>query len=231
MLTDDLTEHNLRVGLAVLLGNLRADGIGVSQRPEPLQRRQLELGTPFPSRPPYQSTAPATLSTALIVRSPERRGASRVSRSSARARDSAEFARAIWKNGSTIVPKACSKRGIRWERELVGSEDVCADSLATARPGHALNRERPEVVASCEKRYDATSGIGGFERITMYSVEPHPTSSASRKSTNAVFPFSRHGVIRAIKVSPFTNRIPDPVARQTQLRGACPAVGIAAISR
>ena len=39
--------------------------------------------------------------------------------------------------------------------------------------------------------------------MTMYSVEPHPISSSSKKSIRKPsFPFSRHGVIRAKRVSP-----------------------------
>lgn len=47
-----------------------------------------------------------------------------------------------------------------------------------------------------------------FALITIYSVEPKPTSPSFRISTKAVFPFSRHGVIRAIIVSPLENFAP-----------------------
>ena len=53
-------------------------------------------------------------------------------------------------------------------------------------------------------------GNGGFGRKTMYSVDPHPTCPSCRKSTYAVFPFSRHGVMRATRVSPFMKRMPEP---------------------
>ncbi len=36
------------------------------------------------------------------------------------------------------------------------------------------------------------------------------------KSTKAVLPFSKHGVIRAITVSPFEKRVPDFGARRDQ---------------
>ena len=65
----------------------------------------------------------------------------------------------------------------------------------------------------------------------MYSVEPQPTCPLARKSTNAVFPFSRQGVIRATSVSPFMKRIPDPKARSTTTSGVCPLVGMLAMSR
>ncbi len=61
VLTENLAEHDLRVGLAVFLRNLRADGVRVPQRPQPLQRRQLELGLRAPAarhvraRPPRPS--------------------------------------------------------------------------------------------------------------------------------------------------------------------------------
>src|SRR5487761_191629 len=41
--------------------------------------------------------------------------------------------------------------------------------------------------------------------MTTNSVEPKPVSPSRRKSTKAVFPFSRHGVIRANSVSPLRN--------------------------
>src|SRR5690554_6331696 len=52
----------------------------------------------------------------------------------------------------------------------------------------------------------------------MYSVEPRPIELAGRPATYAVLPFSRHGVIRAIKVSPFLNRVPEPVNSRESMR-------------
>src|SRR5690625_620832 len=52
----------------------------------------------------------------------------------------------------------------------------------------------------------------------MYSVEPWPIELAGRPATYAVLPFSRHGVIRAIKVSPFLNRAPEPLNSRESMR-------------
>src|SRR5689334_13364235 len=65
----------------------------------------------------------------------------------------------------------------------------------------------------------------------MYSVEPHPRSPGARKSTSAVLPFSRHGVMRASSVSPFWNRAPDPGVRRVTASAVGPLVGMFAMSR
>ena len=50
-------------------------------------------------------------------------------------------------------------------------------------------------------------------RITMNSVEPHPTVSSGSDWTKAVLPFSKQGVIRASNVSRLRKRVPDVNSR------------------
>ena len=52
-------------------------------------------------------------------------------------------------------------------------------------------------------------GFNFFDRITINSVEPTAPSSDNIPVTKPVFPFSRHGVIRANSVSLFLNLLPE----------------------
>ena len=65
---------------------------------------------------------------------------------------------------------------------------------------------------------------------TIYSVDPKATSPSSRKLINAVFPFSRQGLILAKRVSPFENFIPPLKGLVSQPVGNVPDVGRRAIS-
>src|SRR5437867_1161216 len=100
MLTENLAKHDLRVGLAVFLGDLCADGVRVPQRPQSLERRLFELGFGTPGAW-HQTTVATAFSAVLIVSSPERRGSSMVSRSSARVWDSDVLALSFAMIGST----------------------------------------------------------------------------------------------------------------------------------
>lgn len=70
-----------------------------------------------------------------------------------------------------------------------------------------------------------------LRRGPLYSVDPHATSPSLRKSTWAVLPFSKHGVMRATKVSPFMNFMPEPCARRSHVSGTWPSVGMFVMSR
>ena len=66
--------------------------------------------------------------------------------------------------------------------------------------------------------------------MTMNSVDPQPVAFGSRKSTYAVLPFSKQGVIRATSVSPLMNLIPEPYGRSVTICGVCPDMGMFAMS-
>ena len=56
--------------------------------------------------------------------------------------------------------------------------------------------------------------IPGLDLITINSVEPNATSLSCKQATKAVFPFSKHGVILAMMVSPLQNfEPPENTAR------------------
>ena len=66
--------------------------------------------------------------------------------------------------------------------------------------------------SSDRARQYVKAGPTELPRSTMNSVEPLPTCASSRHWTYPVLPFSRHGVIRANRVSPFTNLAPESPA-------------------
>ncbi|MPM86081.1 hypothetical protein SDC9_133164 [bioreactor metagenome] len=68
---------------------------------------------------------------------------------------------------------------------------------------------------SCRARRYTNSGVSIFDRNTINSVEPVPTSPSFKHCTNPVLPFSKHGVIRATNVSPIMNFEPEKDVRRS----------------
>ena len=81
------------------------------------------------------------------------------------------------------------------------------------------------------RQYVYSRGKGSRLRMTINSVEPHPTSWSAKKSTNAVLPCSKLGVILAKSTSPFIKQVPEVKFRCSHPNTRGPDVDTLAILR
>ena len=100
--------------------------------------------------------------------------------------------------------------GTGWSGRAIDA--VVGNQPASITPGVSFAGNSAQLVGRINQP-TALTGSGAFGRSTMNSVEPQPTCSSARKSTNAALPFSRHGVIRASSASPLRNLVPEPNSR------------------
>ena len=103
------------------------------------------------------------------------------------------------------------------ERELVGRFAAAVEEGDIEAAVSLLTHDARLTMPPQPVEYQGRGAIAAFlyHHDRVNSVEPRPTSPSAMKLTKPVLPFSRHGVMRASRVSPFRNLLPLRPSRLT----------------